>query len=259
MGNEKVNYHTHTTGSDGKLKPEDLVKLAIKKKFKILAITDHYHFPPKFRDWGNDYYSKEHYLELKRLKIKYKNKIKILVGVEFDWIKDYKKWIKQEAVRKKYDLRLVSLHFIKIGNEYIPIDWKEEAFQKMIKDVGGIRKLVKIYYSGLRDGINTGCFDVVGHLDIIKIWNKNKKYFSGGEKWYLKEIEKTLKLIKKKRMKIDLNTSGLRKPCAEQYPSFEILKEAKRMKIPIIVGTDAHKLEELESGLKEVNSFISSI
>jgi len=251
---KKVNYHTHTTGSDGKLKPEELIKIAIKKKFDVLGITDHYHFPTGFRNWGNEFYSDKHYEELKKLKNKYKNKIKILVNVEFDWLKYYKKWIKWEATKRKYDYRFISVHFIKIGKEYIPLDYSEKSFQKIIKDIGGIKKLVKNYYSSLRDAIKTGCFDFVGHLDIIKIWNRKKKYFSGQEDWYKKEIQKTLNLIKKKNMKIDLNTAGFRKPCAEQYPSKDILEEAEKMKIPFLIGTDAHKPEELEAGLKEIKN-----
>jgi len=251
---KKVNYHTHTTGSDGKLKPEDWIKIAIKKKFDILGITDHYHFPAGFRDWGNDYYSDGHYNELNKLKKKYKGKIKILVNVEFDWLKDYKKWIKEEATKRKYDLRFISVHFIDDGDKGTPIDYNEESFQNLIKYHEGIKNLVKYYYGELRKAIKMGCFDVVGHLDIIKIWNKNKKYFSGNESWYKREIQKTLKLIKKKNMKIDMNTAGFRKPCAEQYPSKEILEEAKKMKISFLIGTDAHKIEELEAGLKEIKN-----
>jgi len=252
---KKENHHTHTTGSDGKLKPEDLIKLAIKKKFDVLGITDHYHIPPRFRKPDNEdylYYSDSHYSELKKLKKKYKNKIGILVNVEFDWIGDYKKWIKKEATKRKYDLRYVSVHYIKTKKEYIPLDWKEEGFLEMIKSFGSVKKLVKWYYSEIRKAIKLDCFDVVAHLDLIKIWNQNKKYFSGEENWYKLEINKTLKLIKKKKMKIDLNTSGWRRPCAEQYPSLEILKEAKKMKIPLLIGTDAHKSSELEMGLSKM-------
>jgi len=248
----KVNYHTHTTGSDGKLKPEELIKLAIKKKFDVLGITDHYHHPPGFRDWGNEYYSDEHYLELKRLKKKYKSKIKILVGVEFDWIEKYKDWIIRESKKRDYDYKLVSMHFLIVGEDSVPIDNTEETFVEILEKVGSIQKFVKIYYSSLRDGINTGCFDVVAHFDLIKLWNKDGKYFSGEEDWYRKEIMKTLKLIKKKNMKMDLNTSGLRKPCGESYPSKWIIDEAKKLGIKFLVGTDVHKAEELEAGLKEV-------
>ena len=70
-----------------------------------------------------------------------------------DIIKDYKKWIKQES-KRKYDYKFVSIHFLKVGKEYIPVDHSEKSFQKMIRDTGGIKKLVKIYYSDLRKAIN---------------------------------------------------------------------------------------------------------
>jgi len=37
----KIDLHTHTTASDGVLRPRELVKKAIKEKIKVLAITDH--------------------------------------------------------------------------------------------------------------------------------------------------------------------------------------------------------------------------
>ena len=36
-----IDLHCHTTASDGKLAPKDLVKLALKRKLKAIAITDH--------------------------------------------------------------------------------------------------------------------------------------------------------------------------------------------------------------------------
>ncbi|MCK4650178.1 hypothetical protein KAT36_03005 [Candidatus Pacearchaeota archaeon] len=61
-----------------------------------------------------------------------------------------------------------------------------------------------------------------------------------------------MKLIKEKNIKIDLNTAGFRKPCNEQCPSLKILKEAKKLGIEFLIGTDAHKPEELAAGLDEI-------
>ena len=251
----KVNYHTHTTISDGKLSPENLIKLAIKKKFSILGITDHYRFPKGFRSWGTKRYLDKNYNELKSLQKRYSNKIKILINVEFDWFPEYKKWIINESKKRKYDYKFVSIHFLKVGKDYFPIDHDEKTLKKIIDKIGSAKKVVKLYYKNLRQGIKTSCFDVVGHLDIIKTYNKNKKYFSYNEKWYQKEVYKTLKLIKKKNMLLDLNTKGLRKPCAEQYPSLEILRQAKDMGIKYLIGTDAHSGEELEFGFDKIDKF----
>ena len=40
-GQYKANLHTHTTQSDGKLKPADVIRLYQSKGYKILALTDH--------------------------------------------------------------------------------------------------------------------------------------------------------------------------------------------------------------------------
>ena len=256
---KRENYHLHTTISDGKLKPEELIKLAIKKNLDTICITDHYHLPPDFKEERNDFYSEKDYRTLRRLQVKYKNKINILVGVEFDWLKDHKEWTGKEASRKKYDYKLLSVHFLKSKGGYSFIDLSEEGFDETIKKEGGIKKVVEAYYGGLREGIKTGYFDAVAHFDIIKIWNKDKKYFSGKEKWYESQVRETLKLIKKKSMKMEINTAGWRKPCNEQYPSEWILKEALNRGIPILIGTDGHKKEEIDYKLDEAYNLLKSL
>jgi histidinol-phosphatase (PHP family) len=237
---KRVSYHTHTTFSDGKISAEKLIKLAIKKNYEVLALTDHYRNPPGLKDWGNDYYTYENYLELKKLKKKYKGKIKILVGVEFDWLPGYEKWVLGQVGKRKYDLKLISIHFLKIGKDYDPIEYTGEYFEKMIKKIGGIRKLVKLYYRTLRTAVKTKKFDVVSHLDLIKSWNEDSKYFSEEKRWYRREVIKTLNQIKKTGMKIDFNLKGLRKPCKSTHPSKWVMKEIKVRKIKTLVGTDAH-------------------
>lgn len=38
---DKIDLHIHTTCSDGQLSPEEVIKLALKKKLKAVSITDH--------------------------------------------------------------------------------------------------------------------------------------------------------------------------------------------------------------------------
>jgi histidinol-phosphatase (PHP family) len=256
----KENYHIHTTVSDGKLKPEQLIKLAIKRKFNTIGITDHYRLPPGFNEGGyaKDNYTIKDYNQLMRLKEKYKDKLNILVGVEFDWMEDYKKWVVREAKKRDYDYNFISIHYFKVDKKYEAIDIFSDTFDDIVRNLG-IKRLAEEYYRTLRQGIKTGCFDVVAHLDIIKMWNKHNKYFSGKENWYQSQVNETLALIKKKNMRIELNTSGWRKDCDEQYPAEWILKKAAKMKIPIIIGTDAHREEHLEFGLKRAKSLLERL
>jgi histidinol-phosphatase (PHP family) len=254
----KENYHLHTTISDGKFKPEELIRLAIKRKFKTIGITDHYKFPPAFKEEKSDFYSDRDYRNLIKLRDKYIDKISVFIGVEFDWFSEHKDWIIKETKKRHYDYKFISMHFVKVNEKNEPIDLFADTFDDSVKKIG-IKNLVESYYNELREGIKTGCFDVVAHLDLIKIWNKNKRYFSGDEKWYKRQINETLRLIKKENMKLELNTSGWRRECKEQYPAEWILKEAIKLKIPIIVGTDCHWKEHLEFGLKRAKNLLERL
>ena len=254
----KENYHLHTTVSDGKLKPEELINLAIKRKFQIIGITDHYRLPPAFKEERNDYYTEKDYKNLTRLRDKYADKITVFIGAEFDWFSEHKDWIVKETKKRRYDSKFISMHFVKVSGKNEPIDLFAVTFDDSVKKIG-IKNLVESYYKELREGIETGCFDVAAHLDIIKMWNKNKKYFSGDEKWYKSQINETLRLIKKENMKIELNTSGWRRYCNEQYPAGWILKKAIKLKIPIIIGTDGHRKEHLEFGLKRAKNLLDRL
>jgi len=243
----KVSYHTHTTVSDGKLSPEELIKLAIERGFEVLAITDHYKRTSDVGDWARNFYSDEDYKKMVKLKKKYSDKIQVLVGAEFDWLPTKKNWLEKEITKRPYDIKILSVHLLYINEKYYSINGDLARFEETLKALGGdIKKLVKLYYKNLRDGISTGWFDSIGHLDVIKVFNKNYKYFSEKEDWYKKEVLKTLKLAKKFDMKLDLNLQGLIFEIGEQFPSKWIINEAKKMGIEFLIGTDSHWAESLD-------------
>ena len=256
---EKVSYHTHTTISDGKLSPEELIKLAIEKGFKVLAITDHYTRTGGISSsgWGMDFYSDDDYENLVRLKEKYSDKIKILVGAEFDWLPTKKEWLSEEVKKRDYDIKILSFHQIYINGKYYNFNASEDRFENVLNLFdNSMHKLVRYYYENLRDGIKTGWFDVVGHLDLVKIFNKDSKYFSEDENWYKKEVLDTLELMKKFNMKLDVNLQGFIFAIGEQFPSKWIISEAKKMGIELLVGTDSHSPDTLDYDLGKVEELM---
>lgn len=78
------NLHNHTTFSDGKYSPEDVVKAAIKAKLETIGISDHY----KTRKLKSGSVTPENipeYLEsIRALKEKYSRQIRVLAGIEID-------------------------------------------------------------------------------------------------------------------------------------------------------------------------------
>ncbi len=78
-----MNFHIHSTWSDGTYTPEIIVREAIKRKIDKIAITDHYYtkktasLPPK--------YIKMYVEDLKALRKKYEKDIDLYIGLEIDF------------------------------------------------------------------------------------------------------------------------------------------------------------------------------
>jgi histidinol phosphatase-like PHP family hydrolase len=78
-----MNFHIHTTWSDGTYTPEIIVKEAIKSKVDKIAITDHYS-TQKTRSISPGALDK-YVADIRTLRKKYEQDIDIYVGVEIDF------------------------------------------------------------------------------------------------------------------------------------------------------------------------------
>ncbi len=255
-GRNKINFHIHSTGSDGKMTPEEVVKEAIAAGIHYMCFTDHYNQPAHVDpDWNTEeFHSLEYVKEIRRLQKKYQGIIDISFGAEFDWLEKYQNWIKAEIAKKDYDYALGSIHLLWINGRYYSLDNGRDGKQEWL-DVaglfGGVKNLVKEYYRQIRLLAKSELYDCVGHLDLVKMYNSKGDLFSEKESWYQEEIKQTLDEIKNANMAIEINTRGLVKVTAVQYPSFWILKEAKKRDIPLTIGTDAHSPNDLNLELEK--------
>ena len=83
-----TNYHSHTHYCDGKGEPELYVKSAIQKGMYAYGFSGH--SPVPFESgWNMKFEKLTTYLnEIKALKIKYNDQLKIYLGMEIDYVKD---------------------------------------------------------------------------------------------------------------------------------------------------------------------------
>jgi histidinol-phosphatase (PHP family) len=99
----------------------------------------------------------------------------------------------------------------------------------------------------------SGYFNIVGHLDLIKV-------FKFLPKRDIRVIAKdALRAIKRANMVIELNSAGLRKPIKETYPSKELLEVAYELNIPITFSSDAHAIEQVGFGYESVRDLAKSV
>lgn len=267
-----VNFHMHSTGSDGRMTPKEVVKEAITGNIKYMCFTDHYNSPKGNADiWEKDKrFSKKYLTEIKRLQEEYKEKIDISLGVELDWFEEYEEWAKSEILKYKFDYVIGSIHLLPLGSRYFPVEFGAEGKQKfleVIEKFGGIKKIVQEYYRQIALLAKSKLFDTVGHFDLIKMYNSDSSLFSEEDSWYKEAVKKALDAIAASSTCLEINVHGLIKATKAQYPSLWILKEARKRNIPITVGTDAHGTGQIirdldkaydfakEAGYKEIQRF----
>ena len=93
--------------------------------------------------------------------------------------------------------------------------------------------------------LETQQLDIIAHVDKIKMHNQHR-FFQEDESWYRALVEKAIQLIHQHDVVMEINTRGLyKKRCDAFYPSTEILMKARKLDIPVVISTDAHKAEEL--------------
>jgi histidinol-phosphatase (PHP family) len=101
--------------------------------------------------------------------------------------------------------------------------------------------------------------DIIGHLDKIKMHNRNR-YFQEDENWYVQLVDETLDLIKANQCVVEVNTRGIYKKRSDSlYPGPEILKKINAMKIPVTISSDAHKPNELSLYFEETKRLLSEM
>ena len=225
-----VDLHNHTklcNHADGEI--EEYIEKAIESGTKYYGFSEHapMNFDKQYRLNFKQMSSYENaVLKAKKL---YKEKIEILLGYEVDYLKGY---MDERVLNADVDYLIGSVHFI---DEW-GFDNPEFIGNYKNKDIDEIWQK---YFSAIEEMAKSKLFDIVGHLDLIKI-------FKFMPKKDIKKIAKSaLVCIKNADMSIEINAAGFRKPIGEAYPSLELLKEAKKLDIPITFASDAHKPEQV--------------
>lgn len=182
--------------------------------------------------------------EVLSLKEEFSQKIEILLAYEVDFMQNVP--MLEEILKAKVDYLIGSVHFL----DGWGFDNPEFIGTYKNKDIDTIWQE---YFDCIEAMAKSNLFDIVGHLDLIKIF----KFMPN------KEIEllakNALLAIKASNMVVEINPAGLRKPIGEAYPSKALLRQCYEMNIPITFGSDAHEIEQVGFKYDEVVSFAKEI
>lgn len=234
---------------------EMYIKKALTEGLKEITFTEHMPFPCYFMDdkefldecAPSEEVIEKYFNEVKKIKLKYKNKIKINIGLEVDFIEGYEEQIKRllDIYGSKLEDGLLSVHFIKMDDEYTAIDGKE-GFERALEVLGTTEKVYDKYYETLLKAIKAdlGQFKPrrIGHPNLIRIFNQLYP-IQYNNKGLLEEI---VQEIKKRDYEVDVNTAGLRKPyCGEIYVSGMFKELVDKYGVKKVYGSDSHTASDV--------------
>jgi histidinol-phosphatase (PHP family) len=95
------------------------------------------------------------------------------------------------------------------------------------------------YFELLGDAAESGLFTILGHLDLVK------KFGYRPTRRLDRELDRLIERVARTDIVVEINTAGLHKPVMEAYPSAQILEKLRAAEVPITLGSDAHRPEEV--------------
>lgn len=127
---------------------------------------------------------------------------------------------------------------------HILCDYAESVMLAHLADVGP-EAAIRDYFGCLRRLISTAFYDVVGHIDVIRKWDRSgpdgqSTLFGGVEDIYRSELDATLRLAAEADIVVEYNTAGTDIVIGRPYLTEEAVRACVRYGIKIAVSSDAH-------------------
>lgn len=256
----KSTFHTHSRFDDGECDLEEYVLSALKKDFDVLGFSAH--APVLFdTEWNMKQDSWDEYIDLaKSLKEKYKGKLEIYTGLETDFYEGCIDWRNKKGI----DYTIGAIHFMKNpeSGKYYAFDGNREEFEDNLENNfnGDIRRLVKCYYSLIREMLMKMTPNIVAHLDVLRKNNWGGRYFDESDEWYREEVLNTLEVISLTHTIVEVNTGGIsRGYVIKPYPCRWILEHCLTLDIPVMVNSDTHHPDKIDCYFDEAYEMLRDV
>lgn len=239
-----VDLHNHTplcNHAEGSI--DDYIQAAIDRGIDIFGFSDHapMEFDPKYRMGFAQ--MREYEAAVQSAAKRYQDRIQIRLGYEVDWLPGY---MDDRVLRAEVDYLIGSVHFIdKWGFDNPEFIGRYEG-----ADLKGIWKE---YFDLVAKMAKSGLFDIVGHLDLIKVF----KFIPDCDIGEL--AAPALDAVAEADMTVEINAAGFRKPVGEAYPSQTLLKMAFERGIPVTFGSDAHTPEQVGYKQAEIHALAKAV
>jgi len=247
----KANYHTHSNWCDGKDSPRTMIQAAVAKGFETIGFSSHAMLPQNDVDWVLTPEKAPRYArEIRTLAEEYKGKIRVLCGVEADYIAGGASPSHAAYASISPDYIVGSIHFLRAPDGAVfAIDHTPQILMDGIRDHfgGDAVAYVKAYFAAEREMVSQFDFEILGHPDLVRKFNMKNPYFDEKAEWYREELEKTADAIAASGKIVEVNTGAIsRSWMNDAYPSSTFRKLLRDRGVRFILSSDAHSADAID-------------
>lgn len=243
--NVPLDAHLHTDQSPDSSVPIDVYAAqAVERGIPEIAITDHVDFDPRDPAYEYTRYEDRERTVRDAAERWAKEGVVIRFGAELTYNRRWEADVREHLARHRYDYVIGSVH-----------DWPESPYwpSRIRSFVEGrsIDEIVEPYYTEIIAAARSGLFDTIGHLDVVKRYLH--PFITAADLAQRQDLqEPALRAIIEAGVVLEVNSSGLRYPGAETYPSATVVARYRELGGErVVVGSDAHSRASFAARLDE--------
>jgi histidinol-phosphatase (PHP family) len=257
-----TDYHTHLRPDVLDATPERYfteenvvryVRLAEERGIEELGFSEHvYRFRQALDVWRHPFWEEcatddlDAYCDFVRSMHDAGHAVKL--GLELDYIPGSEERLEALVRGRPFDYVVGSVHFIGLGAvDHDGYDaWRASSPDQVWSE----------YFRTLGAAAASGLFDVLAHLDLVKVWGAERPL---PERPLRAFYELAMEDIAGADVAVEVSTAGLRKPIKELYPSRELLELCLEVAKPVALSSDAHEPEHLGYGYDEALALLREL
>jgi histidinol-phosphatase (PHP family) len=229
-----LDAHLHTEQSPDSAVPIDVyAELAVERGIAEIAITDHVDFDPRDPAFEYSRYDDRERVVRGAAERWARQGVVIRFGAELTYNRRWEDDVRAHLKRYRYDYVIGSVH-----------DWPESPYWGSgVREWVTGRSLDEVlapYYTEIVAAARSGLFDTIGHLDVVKRYLH--PYITAADLATRPDLqEPALTAIIESGSALEVNSSGLRYPGSETYPSAAVVARYRELGGErVVVGSDAH-------------------
>ena len=223
-----ADYHMHTPlCQHASGEPRDYAARAQEIGLREIGFSDHSPMRLHWDNWRMEFEQLAEYVEKVRKARRDFPLLTIRLALEVDYLPGCADWVRELASLYPWDYFIGSVHYI---SRSFVVDDPKELPQWKERDPF---EIWEAYFGRLAEAAACGLFDIIGHADLPKKFG----IYPARDCGLL--FERFLDAAQESGVVLEINTAGLRKECAEIYPS---------PRLPVTFGSDAHAPGEVGQG-----------